>query len=91
MKRIVTEDAMKQRIRRRLRADGEMLVTNRSPRAAADLGQYMVVDIGKNLPTVTGLGLYDLVDLGLQIGALQPFEAVEFQDGTRIECEAETE
>jgi len=87
MKRIVTEDAMKQRIRRRLRADGEMLVTNRSPRAAADLGQYMVIDTNKNVPTVTGLGLYDLVDLGVQIGALHPFEAVEFVDGTRIECE----
>jgi len=89
MKRIITEKALKQRIRRKLDAVGERLVTNRSPRAAMDLGQFMVIDCSTNLPRVTGLGLYDLVDLGIEVGAIEPFEAVEFNDGTVIECETE--
>mgnify|MGYP001047074669 CR=1 FL=1 len=91
MKRIITQDALKQRIRRRLRADGEMLVTNRSPSVAADLGHYMVIDASRNIPSVTGMSLYDLVDLGFQIGAVQSFEAVRFEDGTIIEVEEATE
>mgnify|MGYP000547622194 CR=1 FL=1 len=86
MKRVITESALKQRIKRKLARDGEQLITNRSPRAVMDLGKYMVIDIRTSLPRVTHLGLYDLVDLAIEEGVIEPFEAVEFDDGTVIEC-----
>jgi len=87
MKRIISEKALKQRIRRKLETDGERLITNRSERATMDLGKFMVINCTTSLPRVTGLSLYDLVDLGIEEGVLEPFEAVEFNDGTLIECE----
>jgi len=87
MKKIVTEPALKARIRRKLARNSERLIRNSSERVANDLGDYMVVDLVHNKPTVLGLSVYDLVDLAVQIGVLEPFEAVEFKDGTVIEVE----
>ena len=88
MKKYVSENAMKARIRRKLAHDSMALVVNRSERAREDLGEYMVVDLTRNTPEVWGMSVYDLVDYGLQIGALHPYEQVEFRDGTTVECEA---
>ena len=87
MKKIVAESALKARIRRKLARSNERLVRNSSERVANDLGDYMVVDLVHNTPTVWGLSVYDLVDLAVQIGVLAPFEAVEFKDGTVVEVE----
>ena len=91
MKKYVSEHAMKTRIKRKIAHENMALVINRSERSREELGQYMVVDMNKNTPEVWGMSVYDLVDYGVQIGALYPYEQVEFNDGTVIDCEAKAE
>jgi len=91
MKKYVSEHAMKTRIKRKIAHDNLALVVNRSERSREELGQYMVVDLTRNTPEVWGMSVYDLVDYGVQLGVLHPYEKVEFSDGTVIEIEQETE
>ena len=86
MRKYVSEHAMKSRIKRKIAHDHMALVINRSERSREELGEYMVVDLTRNTPVVWGMSLHDLVDYGLQIEVLHSYEAVEFKDGTVIEC-----
>ena len=81
MKRIITQSALRLRLKRHLAKRGEALVANRSPRTAAHHGHYMVIDTHTNEPTRTHLELYALVNLAREIDAIKPYEAVEFDDG----------
>ena len=84
MKRIITQSALRLRLKRHLAKRGEALVANRSPRTAAHHGHYMVIDTETNEASRTHLELYDLVALAREVGAIKPFEAVHGGDHIQI-------
>ena len=72
MSHLVSESAVIKRINRRLAKDGEQLRTRRSERYWSDLGTHYIVD-SNNCVTASHV---DLEQLGRELGALRPGEAV---------------
>jgi hypothetical protein len=68
----ITERALVQRIRRKLKADGEALLAARGV-ARQELGDYYVVNLNTNCIVTKDC---DLEELGRETGTLRPWETL---------------
>lgn len=71
---VVTKRALVQRINRKLQHQSKMLKALRSERGRSDLGDFFVVDVGRNAVIRAHC---DLEELGRELGVLGAWERVE--------------
>jgi hypothetical protein len=71
----ITERALLARVNRKLNHDGERLKSCPASRASySELGDYYIVDLGRN--TITAQHV-DLLALALDLGCIKPYEELE--------------
>ena len=63
-----------QRINRKLKQEGQVLRSARSPRARAEVGDYYVIDAYRNAIVLMHV---DLLSFGKKLTAIQPWEKIQ--------------
>ena len=74
MKKIISERALLERIRRKLAKEGTRFLTNRGGAYSDNLPKYFAVDSTNG---ITNPATDDLVALGKEMGVLREWEALE--------------